>query len=312
MDFRSNFLSLLLLFLAVSTTAQVRSDADRRMNGPAEPFKIIGNIYYVGASDVASYLITTKKGHILIDGGFEETAPRIEKNIEKVGFRLRDVKILLNNHAHYDHAGGLNYLRKNSGAMLLANRQQAEALRRGGKNDFAYENLLTFTPVEVDQVIKPDATIKLGSVKLKTIFTPGHTKGATTWVMSVNENGRKLRIVFQSSLSALPKYNLIDNPLYPDHAEDFRKTFTKLKEIKADVFLGSHAQFFKMKEKLEIWKTDKSRNPFIDPEGYRAFIERAKRAFESKLSEQKQQKLSSFAFPLDPIGQNKHIDSRQP
>lgn len=286
MKYRSLFLFVSFVLLTTIASAQIRSDNDRWMNGPAEPFKIVGNIYYVGASDVASYLITTDKGHILIDGGFAETAPRIEKNIEKMGFKLSDVKILLNNHAHYDHAGGLKFLRAKSGAKLLANPEQAEALKRGGKNDFAYENLLTFTPVKVDQVIKRKATVKLGGVKLKAIFTPGHTKGATTWIMSTKENGRKLRIVFQSSLSALPKYNLIDNPLYPDHAKDFRKTFAKLKEVESDVFLGSHAQFFKMKEKLAVWKKDRSKNPFIDSESHRKFVARAEKAFLKKLAVQ--------------------------
>ena len=287
MRLRGVFLLVFLLFAGISVNAQIRSDNDRQMNGPAEPFKIIGNIYYVGASDVASYLITTPKGHILIDGCFEETAPRIEKNIAKLGFKLSDVKILLNNHAHYDHAGGLKYLKEKTGAKLLANSKQTEMLERGGKQDFAYEDMLSFTPVKVDQIIKTDADIKLGGVKLKTMFTPGHTKGATTWVMNVTEDGRTLNVVFQSSLSALPRYNLIDNPLYPNHAEDFRKTFSKLKKLKPDVFLGSHAQFFKMKEKLAIWEKDKSSNPFIDPAGYRAFIKRAERAFLKKLADQK-------------------------
>ena len=290
MKFRSFFLVALVLFLSGAVSSQVRNDNDRWMNGPAEPFKVIGNIYYVGASDVASYLITTPKGHILLDGCFAETAPRIEKNIEKMGFNLSDVKILLNNHAHYDHAGGLKYLKEKSGAKLLANRVQAEALMRGGKNDFAYENLLNFEPVKVDKIIKKKITVKLGGVKLKSVFTPGHTKGATTWTMKIKNSGKKLNIVFLSSLSALPKYNLVDNPLYPNHAADFRRTFLSLKQLQPEIFLGSHAQFFKMKEKLAMWKKDKSKNPFIDPKGYRRFVARAERAFLKKLADQKKKK----------------------
>ena len=282
------FIKSLALFLFVfSVGGQIRSDNDRWMNGSAKPFKIIGNIYYVGASDVASYLITTPKGHILLDGGFEETAPRIEQNIAKLGFKLTDVKILLNNHAHYDHAGGLKYLKEKSGAKLLAIREQAEMLERGGRKDFAYDDLLSFKLVKVDRIIKPGKTVKLGGVKLKAHFTPGHTKGATTWTMRIMENDISLRVVFQSSLSALPKYNLIDNPLYPKHAEDFKMTFRKLKKMKADVFLGSHAQFFKMKEKLAFWDKDKSQNPFIDPKGYRNFILRTEKTFLKMLAGQK-------------------------
>jgi len=287
MKFRILLLLTIFLSINIPNYSQVRNDNDRWMNGPAEPFKVIGNVYYVGASDVASYLITTPKGHILLDGCFEETAPRIEKNIEKLGFKLSDVKILLNNHAHADHAGGLKLLKDKTGAKLIATQKQADMLERGGREDFAYEDLLSFTPVKVDKIIKPSGKIKLGGVKLEAHFTPGHTKGATTYTMKIKENGKKLSIIFQSSLSALPKYNLIDNPKYPNHAADFKMTFAKLKKMKVDVFLGSHAQFFKMKEKLEMWEKDKSKNPFIDPNGYRKFIISAEKSFLKKLDEQK-------------------------
>ena len=287
MKFRNLLPLAIFLSLSIPISSQIRNDNDRWMNGPAEPFKVVGNIYYVGASDVASYLITTPKGHILLDGGFKETALRIEKNIEKLGFELGDVKILLNNHAHYDHAGGLAFLKARSGAKLIAIREQAEMLERGGRKDFSYGDLLSFTPVKVDEIIKPGEKVKLGGVILKAHFTPGHTKGATTYTMQIKENGKKLRVIFQSSLSALPKYDLIDNPKYPNHAADFKMTFVKLKKMKVDVFLGSHAQFFKMKEKLEMWGKDKSKNPFIDPNGYQKFIMSAEKSFLKKLAQQK-------------------------
>ncbi len=265
----------------------MRSDFDRKMNLPQKPFRVIGNIYYVGASDIASYLITTPNGHILIDSGFEETVPMIVANVKKLGFDLKNVKILLNNHAHYDHAGGMATLKSKTGAKLLAVREQAKVLEQGGKRDFAYGDALSFKPVKVDEIIRPGRKIRLGSVRLKTIFTPGHAKGATTWTMKIKENGKNLRVVFQSSLSVLPKYNLVNNPLYPNHARDFKRTFVKLNRLKPDVFLGSHAQFFKMKKKLKIWEQDRSKNPFIDPQGYREFIIRSEKAFLKKLATQK-------------------------
>ena len=278
---------LCVIIFSFQAKAQIRSDFDRKMNLPQKPFRVIGNIYYVGASDVASYLITTPTGHILIDSGFEETVPMIVANVKKLGFDLKNVKILLNNHAHYDHAGGMATLKSKTGAKLLAVREQANVLERGGKRDFAYGDALSFKPVKVDEIIRPGRKIRLGSVRLKTIFTPGHTKGATTWTMMIKENGKNLRVVFQSSMSVLPKYNLVNNPLYPSHARDFKGTFVKLKRLKPDVFLGSHAQFFKMKMKLKIWEQDRSKNPFIDPQGYREFIIRSEKAFLKKLATQK-------------------------
>ncbi len=280
--------AILLLFVS-SANAQIRTDFDRSMNKPAEPFKIIGNIYYVGASDIASYLITTTKGHILIDSGFEETVPMIENNVKKLGFDLRDVKILLNNHAHSDHAGGLKLLKEKTGAKLYSVKEQAASLKVGDKNNFAFGEKLSFKPVNVDKIIKDRQKIKLGKTTLKTHLTPGHTKGCTTWTTRIKENGRKYRVIFQCSISAL-RYNLIDNPLYPNHAEDFQKTFAKLKKMKVDVFLGSHAQFFKMDAKLKRWKKDRTQNPFIDSKGYKDFVARMEKSFLRKLAAQQKEK----------------------
>ncbi len=280
--------TFLFLLLVIPANAQIRSENDRWMNRPAEPFKIIGNIYYVGASDVTSFLITTPKGHILIDGGFEETAPRIEQNIEKLGFKFSDVKVLLNNHEHYDHAGGLAYLKKKSGAKLLAVKQQAAGLEVGDRNNFRFGEESSFKPVKVDEIIWDGQTISFGGAKLKTILTPGHTKGCTTWTMNVKHTGRNYAVVFQCSLSTLD-YNLIDNPLYPNQAKDYENTFTKLKKLRVDVFLGSHAQFFKMEEKLKLWKENPSLNPFIDAQSHRKFVERSERAFKEFLEKQQKE-----------------------
>ena len=277
------FSAFLLLIFSFNSLAQIRNDFDRNMNKPVEPFKIIGNIYYVGASDVTSYLITSPKGHILIDSGFEETVPQIEKNVAKLGFKLKDIKILLNNHAHYDHAGGLSLLKEKTGAKLLAVKEQADSLENGDKNNFAFGDTISFKPVKVDRIIKDGEKIKLGKVRLKTYLTPGHTKGCTTWTTGIKENNKNYNVVFQCSLSTL-NYNLIDNKNYPNITADFEKTFARLKKLKVDVFLGSHASFFKMAKKRLI----KDRNAFIDPEGYKTFIRRNEKAFREKLAQQRQ------------------------
>lgn len=287
--FRSFAILAFLFFFSFTTNTQVKTDFDRKMNQPFEPFKIIENIYYVGASDIASYLITSEKGHILIDSGFEETVPMIEKNVKKMGFDLKDVKILLNNHAHTDHAGGLKLLKEKTGAKLYSVKEQAEVLEVGAKDDFRFGNLMTFKPVKVDKIIKDGQQIKLGKSKLKTHLTPGHTKGCTTFTSEIKHNKQKLNIIFLCSVSSLD-YNLIDNPKYPNHSQDFIYTFNKLKRMKVDIFLGSHAQFFKMSKKVALMKKDRSTNPFIDSQGYKDFVARMEKSFQKKLAKQKEKR----------------------
>ena len=276
---------LILLLFAVPITAQIRTDFDRKMNEPVEPFKIYDNIYYVGTSDLGIYLITTEAGHILIDGGFAETVPQIEANIEKLGFELKDIKILLNNHAHSDHAGGLALIKKKTGAKLYAPKKQARQLRRGGLNDFAFGDDMTFAPVEVDKRVRRDSKIQLGGVTLSALFTPGHTKGCTTYTTTARNGDAYYQVAFVCSTSAL-NYDLVSNSNYKDIREDFETTFSTLRSLKVDIFLASHASFFRMKQKLKNWEKDPDTNPFVDPIGYRNFISRMEEAFQKKLKEQ--------------------------
>lgn len=277
------FLFLLILSFSFSISAQ-ESDGDRKMNQPVEPFKIIGNIYYVGASDVTAYLITTPKGHILIDGGFKETVPQIKANIAKLGFKLEDIKILLINHAHYDHCGGLAEIKKLTGARLFASPPDATVLEDGGKSDFRFggDPAFSFAPVKVDEILKNGQKIKLGGMTLKTYFTFGHTKGATSWTTDVSENGKKYKVAFVSSLTTLD-YALVDNRKYPNVAKDFTKTFQTLKAIKADVFLSSHGQFFDLLEKAAKVRAGEKTNPFISAETYTKTIESFEKSFQDKL-----------------------------
>ena len=273
-----------LLLLATAATAQVRTDFDRKMNEPVEPFRVIDNIYYVGAADTAVYLITTPKGHILLDGGFRETVPQIEANIAKLGFKLSDVKILLNNHAHTDHAGGLALLKEKTGAKLYAPQKQATQLRRGGKNDFAFGDKMTFDPVKPNRRLRDLDRVRLGGTRLVTHLTPGHTKGCTTFTTTAKFEGSIYQVMFLCSLTAL-NYDLVDNKNYKGIAKDFEASFDRLRSMKVDVFLASHASFFKMKQK-RARKPEKGVNPFVDPAGYRSFIARVEKDFRRKLNEQ--------------------------
>jgi len=289
LKFLSKIVILVLCFSA-SIEAQKR-DGDRAMNQPVEPFKIIDNIYYVGASDVTSYLITTPEGHILIDAGFEETVPQIKANVAKLGFKMEDIRVLLINHAHYDHCGGAAEIKKLTGARLYASPPDAPVLEDGGASDFRFggDPAFAFAPVKVDEILKDGQEIKLGGARLKTHFTFGHTKGATTWTTEAAENGRKYKVVFASSVTTLD-YTFTNNAKYPSIAEDFRRTYATLKAIKADVFLSAHGGFFDLAEKAAKLRAGAKANPFIDPKGYQRFVARVTKQFEDKLQAEKQRK----------------------
>lgn len=279
--------SIALLLLISSSIFAQASDADRKMNQPVEPFKIIGNIYYVGASDVTSFLITTPQGHILIDAGFEETVPQIKANVARLGFKMEDIKILLINHAHYDHCGGAAEIKKLTGARLFASPPDATVLEDGGMSDFRFGgDKPLFTPVKVDERLKDGQEIRLGGAILKTYFTPGHTKGATSWTTDVTDAGKKYKAVFMSSATTLD-YAFVGNAKYPQIADDYAKTYATFKSIKADVFLASHGQFFDLLGKAEKLRAGAKPNPFIDPQGYRQFVTQITRQFEKKLQDER-------------------------
>jgi metallo-beta-lactamase class B len=262
-----------------------KTEEERSWNQPVEPFNIIGNIYYVGASDVTAYLITTPKGHILIDSGFFETVPQIKQNITKLGFKLEDVKILLNSHAHYDHAGGLAELKRLTRAKLLASRDDARLLAMGGKGDPNFEDRFPFEPVTADGLLTDGTKVKLGGEVLTANITPGHTKGCTTWTTTAAENGRKHNVIFVCSTTA-PGYKLVDNAGYPGIATDYEYTFERLKKMKVDVFLASHGNFYNLEEKSARKRKGESPNPFIDPSGYKKFLNETEATFLAKLRDQ--------------------------
>ena len=280
--------SIAILLLISNALFAQKSEGDRKMNREVEPFRIIDNIYYVGASDVTVFLITTPQGHILIDAGFEETVPQIKANVAKLGFKMEDIKILLVNHAHYDHCGGLAEVKKLTGARLLASPADATVLEDGGASDFRFggDKNFSFSAVKVDERLKDGQEIRLGNVTLKTHFTPGHTKGATTWTTDAKENGKKHKVVFASSATTLD-YTFVDNSKYPQIADDFTRTYATFKSIKADVFLASHGQFFDLLGKAEKLRAGAKPNPFIDPQGWRQFVNQITRQFEEKLKKER-------------------------
>ncbi len=246
------------------------------MNGPQAPFKIADNLYYVGASDVTSYLIVTPGGYILLDGGFAQTAPMIVRHIRALGFDPRRIKLILNSHAHFDHAGGIAAIRAATGATFVASAADAPALEAGGAD---------FPPARPDRIVADGESVTLGGVSITAHITAGHTKGCTTWTLPVTMDGRTENALFLCSLSVLSSYRLIGDPRYPNQAADYEKSFATLGGLECDVFLGAHGQFFGLKEKAAKLAAGARPNPFIDPKGCRAFIAAARAAFDKRLAD---------------------------
>lgn len=260
------------LLLAIPLAAQP-DPVSRSWNQPVEPFRITGNIYYVGASEITSFLIATPKGHIVLDGGFVETAPMILANIRKLGFDPKDVRILIHSHAHYDHAGGLAELKRATGATFYASRRDLAQLARGGTDDPQFGDKYPFPPIMADRIVDDGTRISLGGVTLVAHMTPGHTPGCITWTMRAG----KRNVVFVGSSSVPSEYKLTGNPRYPNAVEDYRASFRKLKSLPVDVFLASHGNFFGLAEMIA------KKKPFAGAEEYRAFMEASERRFEARL-----------------------------
>jgi metallo-beta-lactamase class B len=260
--------------------------ANAKWNQPVPPFRIADNLYYVGAEGVASYLITTPKGDILIDTGFRETVPLVEASIRKLGFRVEDVRILLISHGHFDHAGGLAAMKAATHARLLVSPAEAPMLEHGDKDDFAWGAKYAYPPVIPDGLLKDGEPVTLGGVSLTPHFTPGHTKGCTTWTMTVHDHGVARHVVFACSLSA-PDYQVVNNPKYPGIVSDYTASFATMRALACDIFLAAHPWEFELDRKRAALEADPSgANPFVDPAGYRAYIDRSEAALKERVAQQ--------------------------
>lgn len=277
------------ILIFTSTTFAQLNETDRSWNQPVEPFKIAGNVYYVGASDITSYLITTPNGHILLDSGFPETVPQVVKNISTLGFKLDDVKFLINSHAHYDHAGGIAELKRLTNAELVISEPDAKLLADGGKHDPNFGDRFLFESVKADRTFTDGYAIKLGGTTMRANVTPGHTPGCTTWTTTVTQGSRRYSVAFICSTST-PGYKLVNNPAYPNIAGDYEKTFERLRNMKVDVFLGAHGSMFGLSRKMERMRRWPKSNPFVDPAGFRKYLASSQADFRSKLKSQQAKK----------------------
>jgi CubicO group peptidase (beta-lactamase class C family) len=252
-----------------------------------EPFpahKVIGNVYYVGSKDLATFLITTPEGHILINSGFERTVPLIQKSVESLGFKMTDVKILLASHAHSDHVAGHALLQKATGAKVYVMRGDDQVVASGGKGQYLYKTS-RWDPCKVDRVLEDRDQVKLGGATLVARLTPGHTRGCTTWTWRVEDGGKKYDVVVIGSPNVNPGFQLANNQDYPEIAADFAKTFEVLKSLPCDVFLGAHGSYYGMVERYDLLRKGQS-NAFVNPEGYKTYVAQKERAFHKTLAEQ--------------------------
>jgi metallo-beta-lactamase class B len=281
---QKSYKALVALALAavVGMVAPARADDPPDWSTPVKPFRIVGNVYYVGTKGLAAYLIVSPQGAILLDGTTAANAPLIERNIEAVGVPLHAVKRLISDHAHFDHVGALAQIKRDTGAEFLASVGDKWALEHGrarGDTDYGPK---FFAPIMVDRVIRDGEAIRLGEVALIAHLTPGHTPGCTSWSTTVEEEGRHLNVLFLCSITVAGNI-LVGNRAYPEIASDFRATFRKLANMEADILLPSHpdrADVIERENRREAGDAD----AFIDPQALPALVAESNAAFETALA----------------------------
>ena len=289
MKTRTVILFLMLAASAFNTFAQ-KSDAWQKYldesNRPVKPFKIIGNVYYVGMNDLASYLISTKDGLILVDTALEESGPMIRKNIEELGFKPADVKIILSGHAHFDHVAGHQTMKEQTGAKIYATAPDAMILQSGGMKGFFFFFFHKYRPVTFDRFIADAEWVKLGFFAMQAHMLPGHTEGNTAWSFTVEDGGKKYDVLIAPSMSVNPGVKLVNNKEWPGVADAYIDSFKRLRGLKCGVFLGPHAGFFDLAGKMEKMRSGAKPNPFIDPEGFRRYVDQMEKSFNDERTKQ--------------------------
>ncbi len=261
----------------------VRAQWDPAWRQPFEALRIAGNVYYVGTRGLSSFLIVTPGGGIIIDSGEAESVPFIRANIERLGFRLSDVKVLLTGHAHFDHVGGHAELKRLTGARVMVMDADRQALESG--IDRSALGGPGWKPVAIDRVLKDGDTVTLGGYTLTAHLTPGHTQGCTTWTMATTENGKKYQVAFTGSVTINQGVHLTDNARVPAIAEDYAQAFRVLHGLKADVFVAQHGSVFQLEDKARRAALSPRANPFVDPDGYQRFVSQSEQTYLKQLAD---------------------------
>jgi metallo-beta-lactamase class B len=283
---------LLLLFCA---SILAHAEPDPSWTTPIAPFRIADDLYYVGSQELASYLVVTPKGNILINANLATSPSQIRASVQKLGLRWTDVKILFNSQAHYDHMAGAAEVIRQTHAKNMVMEGDVSVVETGARTDFLSPspNILTYTPVHVDRILHDEDTVSLGGVVLTAHKTAGHTRGCTTWTMRSHlpgePAGTSRNIVIVGGTSFWSEYHFVATPghavSYPGIVQDFQHTFAVLRDLPCDVFLGAHGQYFDMLTKLGRYPQDGPR-VFIGPAGYKDFVAGAQKTFEQELAKQ--------------------------
>jgi metallo-beta-lactamase class B len=267
----------------LASVSVLRAQTDPSWRQPFDAVRIVGNIYYVGTRGLSSFLIVTPAGGIILDSGEAETVPFIRASVEKLGFRLSDIKILLTGHAHFDHVGGHADLKRLTGAQVMVMDADRLALESGV--DRSALGGPGWKPVAIDRVLKDGDAVTLGGVTLTAHLTPGHTQGCTTWTMDALQDGKKYHVAFTGSVTINEGVHLVGNTRVPAIAEQYAQAFRVLHTIKADVFVAQHGGVFALEDKARRLAADPHVNPFVDPDGYQHFVERAEQTYLKQLAQ---------------------------
>ena len=295
---RKILLSLSTVFvLSTALAKELTPDAPKHCeycegwNQPFEPVHVYGNIWHVGTAGLGSVLITSKQGHILIDGGLPQTAPLIADNIRKAGFRLEDVKLLVNSHTHYDHAGGLAALQRASGAKVAASPEAKLALENGGplKNDPQF----TFGPehnnypaVSKVRAIADGETLRVGKLAITAHFTPGHTPGGTSWTWKSCEGERCLNFVYADSLNSVsaPDFRFSADAT---RVASFEQSIARVEQLPCDVILAAHPNAIDLERKQQEAKSGAGSKAFVDSTACKTYAAGARQRLEARLAEER-------------------------
>jgi metallo-beta-lactamase class B len=273
-------------------TRPIVSDAAAKWNRPQTPLRIHGNTYYVGMAGLSSVLIHGDKGSILLDGDLPQSAPEIEAHIRQLGFKVEDIKLILNSHAHFDHAGGIAALQRDSGAEVVASPSGAEALRSGrvlADDPQAGFSDNSFPAVARVRTVRDGETVRVGDLAVTAHFTPGHTSGSTTWTWRSCENEKCLDVVYADSLNAIsaPGFNFLADATHADLTVRLRKSIQTVANLPCDILISVHPEVSGADEKLKKLETKPATNPFIDPQACRAYARSYDKALDARIEQEK-------------------------